>query len=59
MIIRDEFHHAIDLRTLPDRELLELAYDRPLSRAALVAVFDEIRRRRERDEPRDTPSHAR
>ena len=59
MIIRDEFHHAIDLRALPDRELLELAYDRPLSRAALVAVFEELRRRRDRDEPQDTPTHAR
>lgn len=43
-------HPTIDLRTLSDAELHVLAYEGRLSRADLVAVVAEMRRRQRRHE---------
>jgi hypothetical protein len=52
MRIRDDQHRTIDLRTLSDAELRALAYEGRLSRAALVTVVSEMRRRaRKRGQP--------
>jgi hypothetical protein len=43
--IHDDQGHALDLGAMSDEELRALAYERRLSRAALVAVVAEMRRR--------------
>lgn len=48
MRIRDDQHRTIDLRTLSDSELRHLAYDGHLSRADLVVIVAEMRRRARR-----------
>lgn len=60
---RKHQHEAINLRSLSDAELHALAYEGRLSRADLVAVVAEMRRRARRQgrghgrrERHDTPS---
>ena len=45
MNIHDDDGRALDLEKLSEAELQVLAYQRPLSRAALVAVVAELKRR--------------
>ena len=66
MRIRDGERRTIDLRLIADDELLKLAHEPRLSRADLVAVVAEMRRRARRQgrsstvrERHDTPTGRR
>ena len=66
MRIRDDEHRTIDLHVLSDLELRALAFEGRLSKADLVAVVSEMRRRaRRRGRPagrrdrHDTPTGSR
>ena len=66
MHIRDDQHRPIDLSVLSDTELRALAFEGALSKADLVAVVSEMRRRvRRRGRPlgrrerHDTPNRPR